>query len=125
MNIRLLAQTTTISAALLGARLTAQSSAARDSALVRLFPGHQVRVTGGDSIWARESGAGKGALIGAVAGAVLAGVVLASLESLVCAGEACDVGGYFAKGALAGAAGGAVLGFTIGSAVIRWRLRFP
>ncbi len=80
-----------------------------------------------DSLWTRKSNAKTGALVGALVGSVI-GLVIASHQQR----QSCDLSQYpcgqFAVPALivmGGMLGGAAVGAGIGSAIPRWRLRFP
>jgi hypothetical protein len=78
-----------------------------------------------DSIWVRKTGAGTGAIIGAV----LVGVPSALLWGSLCSGLSdsgggCDQWGTVIGLSVAGAGAGALLGAAIGSASSHWQLRY-
>jgi hypothetical protein len=88
----------------------------------------QVPLAGIDSIWVRESHPEKGAVVGAIIGALAGGFVFAIAGSGepfcgVDSGNCESKAGLFAKGALTGGIIGSLLGVAIGSH--RWRLDAP
>lgn len=79
-----------------------------------------------DSLWVRGgTHAGKGAVVGMVAGGLGLGLVAVSSWTEASSREGLTRGGAFAFGALLGGAGGAIVGALIGVTVPKWRLRVP
>ena len=77
-----------------------------------------------DSLWVRGNAAGAGAIVGGVAlGAVSFGFFAALCEGLSETGG-CEEWGKVALLGVGGAAGGALVGWAIGSAIKKWRLRY-
>jgi hypothetical protein len=78
-----------------------------------------------DSIWVRKTGAGTGAIIGAVLVGVPSAILWGSLCSgLSDSGGGCDQWGTVIGLSVAGAGAGALLGAAIGSASSHWQLRY-
>lgn len=79
-----------------------------------------------DSLWVR----GRATRIGAIAGAVVAGVGSFAFWALLCSGlndtaeGGCDEWGTVTAFSVAGAGGGALIGAGLGALVPRWRLRY-
>lgn len=78
-----------------------------------------------DSIWVRKTGAGTGALVGAVVVGVPSALFWGSLcGALSESGGGCDQWGTVVGLSVAGAGVGALLGAAIGSASSHWQLRY-
>jgi hypothetical protein len=77
-----------------------------------------------DSIWVRKSGAGTGAIIGAVVVGVPSALFWGALCTGLSEGDGCPQWGAVAGLTMAGAAAGALLGTAIGSASSHWQLRY-
>ncbi len=87
-----------------------------------------IPLQGVDSAWSRERYTGKGALIGAVSGAVAVGTLGALFVNGLCdSANGCgnDYPAAVLVGGLIGGSGGGLLGAALGSLAKRWQRRLP